>query len=642
MAASYLQTRRPFRDRGGVRTLTSRDIGIRDDGDSSSRTREIIQGIFDEFEPKGGCRILLDRRDDGFYGLDSLLALKSDCHVEGWGAGCWLKNTSVLTDRTSHVFAAGTYHPAYWDDLTYYTGNAISAPTNVFDCATAAQAGNFAVGELVVVRSLQFYKGAGAHTRPHFILCAQVLSANASNGEITLDTVIDEALTDPQIGHLNGTGITPSATPYPTLYAPKNCSLRNLSIESASGNPCELGGGIGIELDVHEWVGDTGVYVNTIARSYWHIRRMRVTEKAVDLAAECHGLRARVDHLDYVGPADPGISLVLASENTRDCEVRFGTMNLGLRAAGDPIKLQHCRRVTVGWNRMVALSEIGSIVVFNSSTISPAAGSETNLTQPYCHDNVVDPGETICPASGFDRFISFGNTGGELKRPVVKAGKFFGTPGTAACNLDGDDGLIEDGCSFEAGNLVANSGATNWRARGVKAVGLVDNSSAANSYLSLHSGALEQFVDIPGPAFDVCEGSAALATFGNTRWRGWALDASTDESIASSVRVPAGYTKVSASVDWINNSSGSGDVRLDFAVGAFISGETTAATTQTASATATAGSQHFMVTTELGASGIIVAPGDTLFIRVRRDADNVADTLANDIVIGHVELRFFN
>lgn len=469
-------------------TTSARSYGVYDNG---SDCKANLQGLIDQLSADGGGIIDLPRRDGGFYGLSGPLALKSGAYLRGWGAGCLIKNTLesyVTTSREFNVFMAGTYHPARWDELTYYACDAVAGQTITLTTTTPADAGNLAAGDMVVVRSAEHYVSSGSNEMPVYLLVATVLSADAGSGDITLDALIDEAVANPQIAKVNGTGLSPGASPYSTLYMPKNCGLLNLSVESVSGGITELGGHYGLTIDVHNWIGDEGVYVNTSQRSSWRIRNMQVRRKAFDLAGGTAQIQCQVDQIEYIGDADPNITLCGINEQARKNIVQVGRLHTGDRAIGDVVKLLFCRGNKLSFGDIIDLNGTNSFATLSCSS-QTVSGDQV---QSACSDNEVDFGR-VQTGGGGSRYVIMSNAGNNMHRNRIR-GRFAGAVSTRAIQVAGNETDLSD-CYFGSGAIELLSGATLARGRPYAAGGFLNNSG--NAAHSLRVGGAQYMAPIP-------------------------------------------------------------------------------------------------------------------------------------------------
>lgn len=117
-----------------------------------------------------------------------------------------------------------------------------------------------------------------------------------------------------------------------------------------------------------------------------------------------------------------------------------------------------------------------------------------------------------------------------------------------------------------------------------------------------------------------------LSIFNGTSWY---LDASTDEAVSTNFITPSWWTTFDVVAYVANTTASSGDVRLGATVSFHAADATITSSEPSTYVTIAAGSTGVV---KLGTlvTGVSVASGMGV-ISVRRDADGVADTLANDI-----------
>lgn len=125
-------------------------------------------------------------------------------------------------------------------------------------------------------------------------------------------------------------------------------------------------------------------------------------------------------------------------------------------------------------------------------------------------------------------------------------------------------------------------------------------------------------------------GTPAEAKHGPAAWNAWKLDASTDEGITFMAYIPTWWTTFHMDVYWANDGAGAGDVRWTVYRDAIVAGDTINSVGASASSTATADIEDDLVVSRVLTS-ITNTGGPAWWFAVMRDADNAADTLANDI-----------
>lgn len=136
-------------------------------------------------------------------------------------------------------------------------------------------------------------------------------------------------------------------------------------------------------------------------------------------------------------------------------------------------------------------------------------------------------------------------------------------------------------------------------------------------------------------ALGLLSGSPTIGASGAWSW--WSMDAASDEMVSGIFLIPPGWVTANIIYWWSNDGAGSGDVRwdafyeLDGDAGTMSAGTTT-------SLTITAPAVGVLKKSTM-VSGLSVTAGSLLAIGVNRDANHVADTLANDARLLGVELR---
>lgn len=132
---------------------------------------------------------------------------------------------------------------------------------------------------------------------------------------------------------------------------------------------------------------------------------------------------------------------------------------------------------------------------------------------------------------------------------------------------------------------------------------------------------------VGGGDFVTNAGSGAAGVAGGAP--GWLLDAASDESVIASVQLPSGWTAFTATVYWSNASTGAGAVVWDVNVSSLAAGAAPGVGT-TNSVTATASTTQHLVVASAVATAFSVTDSVPFRLRVNRDSDNGADTVAND------------
>lgn len=158
---------------------------------------------------------------------------------------------------------------------------------------------------------------------------------------------------------------------------------------------------------------------------------------------------------------------------------------------------------------------------------------------------------------------------------------------------------------------------------------IADSAAMADAFVELTD--VNQ-VFMQGHAFMLNAGAAALSSVGGSPV--WALDQTSVESVAGSVRLPSWWATFDIYYLWANAGAGAGDVSLQIVRSLVTTGDDISAGGGATSTkvTATAGAQYILQTT-LHTSGITNDPTKTWRFRPGRSAGDAADTLANDIYL---------
>lgn len=141
--------------------------------------------------------------------------------------------------------------------------------------------------------------------------------------------------------------------------------------------------------------------------------------------------------------------------------------------------------------------------------------------------------------------------------------------------------------------------------------------------------------------FDPTGGSPVLTTV-NFAWRAWAMDAATAETIGTVMHSKefSGFSTFAVDVVWSNATAGAGDVVFRCATQAASDGDSFATVSAQPNVTATAPAQRIRKTTTLATGLTVPVDGDAMILRIDRQATDAADTLAGDIEVYGVLLRF--
>jgi hypothetical protein len=139
--------------------------------------------------------------------------------------------------------------------------------------------------------------------------------------------------------------------------------------------------------------------------------------------------------------------------------------------------------------------------------------------------------------------------------------------------------------------------------------------------------------------FSALSGSVAMAAFATSRATCWAFDATSNESISSTLSVPDQAASAVVTLISTNLGAGTGVVKWNLNYSGFIGGEDMDVADSTATLTwGGAVGQDYMVSSDF--ASFSVTDGDMLKLSIERDASDGADTLGNDAGVISIKVRF--
>lgn len=424
--------------------LRLQSVDIRDFGASSaaSDNRAALQAAIDFAAAQG--RPL---NGDGGFDILGPLYLPSNLNWEG---NVHIRNTSndANTQRRLCIYP-GTYNPVYLDSLTYHLLNSNGAGERSVTCTTVAQAGNYAVGEIVLVRSLSKYNGATGPI-PIYASLNRVQSADAGTGVIRLEFPVGAAMSDGEIAKVNGTGIL-DILGEREIFCAYNIRLRGVSFESVNGHIMERGGMLACDMQIPRMAGLSGIYTNLVCHSSIKVGHILCDLRAVEMGGNSSHTRVHVNTVAYQKTARSSAQpIVSINENQRDCQLSFDTFGCGSHdyVAQPLFSVLSARDNRISVEKLLANNAAGSLVTFEN-LLKNAAGE----TQPETSDNSFHVGRAVT-AGGLQRNGFWVNSGGQNKRNRL-GGQYATGPTVTAISLAGDGHVVDAG--FDAGSVSLGS-----------------------------------------------------------------------------------------------------------------------------------------------------------------------------------------
>ena len=374
----------------------------------------------------------------------------------------------------------GNYHPAHFDNLTYYDGLPVNAGAKNIRPADPADLANFAVGDLVYVRSKEFWLRVNNTnvTCPIYGSFNRVTGITA-NGTILLEFEWKRSVQNTQIAHADGSGIIDQAGLRP-LYCCYGATIDGISIESVNGHPWGPGGMLGCAVHYGEVKGLTGVFANAFCFSDIEVDNVSVDYKIQDVAASSVGSTFEIHNAVYTKTARSlTVGLITHNESVFDNTFVYHTVDADdFDWPNNLIRIGIAEGMTMTIDSMTAANAVGNAVTIENTMVLPG-----DSTQPLTKDNSVTIGD-FQGGPNLSRFVFYSNPGLHLSNCNVD-GSYSGTvPGEAmlcagdghvirgtysdgsldlgdGTNMDIDvslpDGLV--GCTGTANNTVVVNGA---------------------------------------------------------------------------------------------------------------------------------------------------------------------------------------
>ncbi len=138
---------------------------------------------------------------------------------------------------------------------------------------------------------------------------------------------------------------------------------------------------------------------------------------------------------------------------------------------------------------------------------------------------------------------------------------------------------------------------------------------------------------LPGSMFSAQSGAPTLTGSGGAgATQGWLLDAAAQEGVCTTMVPPSTWATMHVDMWWLNNGAGAGDVRWRFDLVRHDSGSATLTTITNGSQTLTAAAQNVFTVSRM-ASNLPLVQGSQYRVHPIRVAADVADTLANDVLL---------
>lgn len=344
------------------------------------------------------------------------------CVVDGTGG--WIVNTNV--DPLANVqqklcLIPGNYSAQYYgsDVLDFHSCEAVScAGQGYLVIANTDDANGFAPGDIVFIRSAEFYYSADQTELPLYGSFNEVAAIDSATGRVDLAFPIKDAVANPLIA-VAERGDVPDILQDRGLYVCVRATIvGGLSLESAGEHCWERGGTLGCDFEFGTLRSKTGIFTNGICFSQIRVRNIEADQGLLQLGACSTAARVEVRKASYrKSPRSVQLPLITVNENALACS----------------ITLNQC--------------DFGDYDYLSQPAISIAEGKDCDLTI----DRLDAPGV----AGPLCLFINYLHAGAGESQPVtrnmrVKLGQAKHGPAVERIGYFRDLGGRLDGCYFEA------------------------------------------------------------------------------------------------------------------------------------------------------------------------------------------------
>lgn len=194
-------------------------------GDDSTDDTAALTLMLDELSNAGGGLALAPDT----YMTTLPVLMRANVTLDGLGRGM-IHNTSATTTRAVCVFF-GLHHPVLNDNYTLYNLSDISIGDTQITCSTPAQAGNFVVGQPLMIRSAAFFHEETLQ-KPQMVELNRAKAIDTDTGIITLDYPIGQSITSARAAYTQNAVLFESRY----SYICDRATLRNMRVKSDNGN----------------------------------------------------------------------------------------------------------------------------------------------------------------------------------------------------------------------------------------------------------------------------------------------------------------------------------------------------------------------------------------------------------------------
>lgn len=412
-------------------------------GDGSTDDRASIQSAIDAAESMGGGVVLIPHTDT-YYRIRLALHARSGVTVHVPNNATRIVCTADGTNARWPSYGCwnmGGFQGDEYMRCTAYAISNVSVGQETVTTSTAANAGNFAVGDVVAVETASQFT-IGTYDLPTWLQMNVVTSVDASTGVIGLRRPIDQTQTSVQIRQLNSaltfrnSDLSDSGRP---LSAIRDFALIGGTWENADSQGaapfCGDGGAIDCAIKPHKIVAATGAaYGNLWAHTVFECDTQINYSAGCELAFLSHNNYARIGSITFDASntvSNPGRGAGI-NEASRNNVLKIGSIDFADSTPnGEMIQLI---------NTQDCFIEVGSLT--GDTTTHPAVfirySAYTGTNVP-CRDNKVAVGAS--KAVSQQRYVQISG-GSNCYRNSVD-GHFRGTVTADAMSITAEDNVID-------------------------------------------------------------------------------------------------------------------------------------------------------------------------------------------------------
>lgn len=377
-----------------------------------------------------------------------------------------LVRTIGTGDILGNIFQWGMHHPAHYPDFTYYSLAAVAAGTAQVTFSTPAQAANFTVGQVVLIRSVE-HEIQNTFQKPFFVELNRVAAVDAVTGIVKLAHSFDEAVATPQITDLSGG----TFTGVPTFIA-DTCGVEDVGVDA---NQNWIGRNASFECwarNVHVVRSLGMVLGNAFGRCHLEKIYGNFTHAFAELATGAHHstFRSIWGTFKDEGRNVSAVSLIKIGEHPRHNVFEDYRIYAGDYTGNFALRIQ-CRKNYL--RKGIVIANVTSTGVYLEGTSAAYAGADLTA------DSEVTG--TKFYLTGIARFLDINSpltTDTHMpKRNVVARNEFYGSPSVEAFrgNVGQQNRVLDNYFQNGAGRMASTYTANTFRGSIASWAGTVAN-----------------------------------------------------------------------------------------------------------------------------------------------------------------------